>query len=494
MYKKYCQIIVPSALFFACIANATAAMERLTDTSAAALSETITIENLVSHLKAFQEHADENRDEFPGTRFTLSAGYDASRDYLIKTLQEAGYRVSVQDVPFDISYIAAPAIFAQQRPAEKAFIENKDYSPFLSSGEATLTAPVSVPTGDKFGCKAGDFTGFTPGNIALIQRGGSCTYAERVLHAQKAGATGVIIYNNVPGVMFVSLGASIHSETTPVVLVSEEVGKSFLADLKHGTPPVVHFDFHSVKKSGFSQNIFAESTEGDPNHIVMAGAHLDSAWGNAGINDNGSAVAAVLETALQLKNTKPVNKIRFAFWTGEELGLTGSEFYVAHLNPTDKANIALYLNYEILGAPNGARFIMGTNKGDPPGTDKIIRLYVDYFKAQGLKSLVIDPSMSNASARSDMHAFMQAGIPSGFIVTGAEFPWNAILKSIFSDLPDRKTGQATHPCYHKACDRLTLENGLLSDSNFDFDLYLQMARAAAYAMASYAMQPMAYVN
>ena len=44
------------------------------------------------------------------------------------------------------------------------------------------------------GCSAGDFTGFTAGNIALIQRG-TCNFGMKVLNAQAAGASGVIIFN-----------------------------------------------------------------------------------------------------------------------------------------------------------------------------------------------------------------------------------------------------------------------------------------------------------
>jgi len=483
MHKKssFINVIASSALFLSGFASAA-------DVPAQSLQDAISIDNLIAHLKAFQGHADQNQDDFPGSRFTLGSGYTASRDYVIKTLQEAGYRVSVQDVPFDISYISSPAVFEQSAPSKKVYIENKDFTPYTSSGEADLTAEISLPSGDKSGCQEGDFNGFTAGNIALIQRGGNCSHIDKVMHAVHARASGVIIYNNVPGVLFVSLGASIPSETTPVVFVSAELGKAFLSDLNKNISPVVHINFRSVKKSGLSQNILAESIDGDPEHIVMAGAHLDSSWGNAGINDNASAVAAVLETAIQFKHIKPVNKLRFAFWTGEELGLIGSQFYVDHLSAEEKAKIAVYLNYEILGAPNGARLIMGADKDAPPGTKKITQLYVDYFNQQGLKSLVIDPSTANASARSDMHAFMNAGIPGGFIVTGAELSWNMILKSVFTDLPNRQLGLATHPCYHKACDTLTLKNDELKDPNFDFDLYLQMSKAAAFAIATYAME------
>lgn len=42
-----------------------------------------------------------------------------------------------------------------------------------------------------------------------------------------------------------------------------------------------------------------------------------------GINDNGSGVAAILETAIQMaiQRVNPINKIRFCWWAAEEIGL-----------------------------------------------------------------------------------------------------------------------------------------------------------------------------
>ena len=74
-----------------------------------------------------------------------------------------------------------------------------------------------------------------------------------------------------------------------------------------------------------SFNILAD-TGGDAGHTVVVGAHLDSVRQGPGINDNGSGVAAVLETARWMKEAgiKPANRVRFAFWGGEEDGLYGS--------------------------------------------------------------------------------------------------------------------------------------------------------------------------
>ena len=54
----------------------------------------------------------------------------------------------------------------------------------------------------------------------------------------------------------------------------------------------------------------------------MTGAHLDSVVEGPGINDNGSGVAAVLKTALQLGSSPDVKyTVRFGFWGAQEYGL-----------------------------------------------------------------------------------------------------------------------------------------------------------------------------
>jgi len=67
-----------------------------------------------------------------------------------------------------------------------------------------------------------------------------------------------------------------------------------------------------------SFNILAD-TGGNAGHTVVVGAHLDSVREGPGIDDNGSGVAAVLETARWMKEAgiTPANRVRFAFWGGE---------------------------------------------------------------------------------------------------------------------------------------------------------------------------------
>jgi Predicted aminopeptidases len=56
-------------------------------------------------------------------------------------------------------------------------------------------------------------------------------------------------------------------------------------------------------------------------------AHLDAIYG-AGMLDNASGSATILDLARMMKNVNPTNELRFIWFGGEELGLLGSHYYV----------------------------------------------------------------------------------------------------------------------------------------------------------------------
>ena len=73
-----------------------------------------------------------------------------------------------------------------------------------------------------------------------------------------------------------------------------------------------------------------------------------------GADDNASGTAAVLELAASLaeeRKTKPEEFRRgivFAFWSGEEIGIIGSSYFVEHPTIT-LSNVAAYLNFDMVG-------------------------------------------------------------------------------------------------------------------------------------------------
>lgn len=62
----------------------------------------------------------------------------------------------------------------------------------------------------------------------------------------------------------------------------------------------LHLVVDVVRKKTETYNVVAETRRGNPNNVVMVGAHLDSVFEGPGINDNGSGSAAQLEMAVLL--------------------------------------------------------------------------------------------------------------------------------------------------------------------------------------------------
>ena len=125
---------------------------------------------------------------------------------------------------------------------------------------------------------------------------------------------------------------------------------------------------------------------GNPNNVVMAGAHLDSVNAGPGINDNGSGSAAILEVAEQMAKVKPRNKVRFAWWGAEESGLVGSTFYVNNLTQAERDQITLYLNFDMIGSPNHVFFIYDGDDSDavgagpgPAGSAQIEKMFESFY-------------------------------------------------------------------------------------------------------------------
>jgi aminopeptidase Y len=343
---------------------------------------------------------------------------------------------------------------------------------YSGSGDVTasVTALAAPPADPTPGCEAADFAGFPAGNIALISRG-ACTFALKATNSFNAGASGVVIYNNIAGELLGTLGNDFTLDI-PVTSVTQSVGQQLAA-----TPGLVlRLKTETFRGIATTSNVLAETPDGDPNNVVIAGAHLDSVDAGPGINDNGSGSAAILEVAEQMAKVKPRNKVRFAWWGAEEAGLVGSTYYVNNLPSEELAKIALYLNFDMVGSPNHVFFIYDGDDSDgvgagpgPEGSAQIEKTFERYF------ALVSEPFKgTDFSGRSDYGPFIAAGIPSGGLFTGAEGIKTAEEAAIWGGT----AGDNYDPCYHEACDTFDNVNLHALDINSD---------AIAYATLQYAM-------
>lgn len=437
------------------------------NSSSQKLREAVTLEAVRAHQAALQQIA----DLAGGNRFAGTQGHDASAQYVIDQLTASGYTPTVQEFTYAAFFENTPSQLEQVSPTATTYVNGVDFRIMSYSGSGDVTASLATPSGDSLGCDATDYAGFPAGSIALVQRG-SCTFRLKVNHAQAAGASGALIYNSVPGVINGTLGATDGLSTIPALGLTQSLGQSLVAQLSSSSV-VFHVKTDTRDETLTTRNVFAE-TSGDPTNVVMVGAHLDSVTAGPGINDNGSGSAAILETAIQMAKTKPRNQVRFAWWSAEESGLVGSNYYINNLPQAQRDQIALYLNFDMIGSPNFVRFVYdgdnsaGGGSVGPAGSEVIESMFVDYFSSQGLAS---EPTPFNG--RSDYGPFIAVGIPAGGLFTGAEMQKTAAQALVYGGT----AGVAYDPCYHAACD--TYDN----NSNVGLD---QMTDAVAHSVITYA--------
>ena len=426
------------------------------------LRDAVTASNIGAHLVELQNIAVANG----GNRASSLPGYDASAAYVKAQLEAAGYQVALQ--PFDFAFFQemTPPTLAQTAPGSIAYVQDVDFYTMDYSGSGNVIAAVEAvdlllpPTGGSTsGCEAADFAGFTPGNIALIQRG-TCDFRVKALNAQAAGAAGAIIFDegNTPDREPLFYGTLVGPGVNiPVVSASFGLGVELNDLIASGLE--LHMLTNTISETRSTSNVIADTPGGRADRVVVVGAHLDSALEGPGINDNGSGAAAILEIAQQMAQLDivPENKVRFAFWGAEEYGLLGSGYYVSQLSKRDIKNIALNLNFDMIASPTYEHFVYDGDGSDTPqagpnGSGNVEDVFLDYFAAQGLTT-----KPTAFDGRSDYGPFIDAGIPAGGLFAGAE-------------------GYDT--CYHKPCDNL----GNINEQALD-----EMSDAAAHAVLTFAM-------
>jgi Zn-dependent M28 family amino/carboxypeptidase len=436
------------------------------------LLDCVTVDGVLEHQEAFQAIADANG----GTRADQTPGYLASVDYVVDVLEDAGWDADV--VPF--TYAGTDSVLQQTAPTTESFPHNVA----TGTGEGDVTAAVvavdinlTPPRANTSGCEVADFAGFPAGSIALIQRGG-CPFGDKALNAEAAGAAGVILFNqgdpSTADDRFGPVNPTLGGEDIvdiPVVGASFEAG---VALSQPGSRARVQVEF--VERESF--NVIGELPGRNSDNVVMAGAHLDSVPAGPGINDNGSGSSALLEIAQVMGNHKPENTIRFAWWGAEELGLIGSTQWVGQQVAAGTLDeVALYLNFDMIGSPNYIFMIYDANESSflapagvtiPEGSAAIEATFESFYTLRG------EPyDDSQFSGRSDYQAFINNGIPSSGLFTGAEQRKTPQQQSIWGGT----AGAQFDPCYHQACDTI---------ANLDLHALDVNSDAVAFAVLTYA--------
>lgn len=413
-------------------------------------------DGIFEHAERFQAIADAHG----GNRAAGTPGYDASADYVANKLRRAGYEVAVQQFEFPASAATVDAELRETGVADGREYElRSEFAPMERTAGGDVQAPLrSVDAGPTSGCEMEDFDGFPEGNVALLRRG-TCTFGAKARNAEAAGASAAVVSNAGEPAGEVLLGALDGTAVgIPVVGTSAAVGEGLLA--RDGPAEEVRI-FVGDGDSNRTTNVVAQTRGGDEEETVMLGAHLDSVVQGPGINDNGSGSATVLEIALRLAeiDAGPRNRVRFAFWGAEELGLVGSRHYVEELEDDELEDISAYLNFDMVGSPNSVTSVY-------EGPEEVEEIFGSYFEARNIEV----ETNSALDGRSDHGPFQEEGVPTGGLFTGAEGTKTDAQQEAFGG----EAGAPLDACYHRACDDI---------DNIDEKPLGELSDAAAHAAA-----------
>ncbi|ORY68538.1 peptidase family M28 [Pseudomassariella vexata] len=429
-----------------------------------ALQDSISADNLLARAMDLYEIAKLGEDEYNHpTRVIGSDGHLGTLSYIYATLAELGDYYSLSNQTF-------PAVMG--KVTEYRLVVGDEVP--RSARAMSLTPPTSHKEpvrGDlvlvsNLGCEPKDYSDLK-GKVAFISRG-VCPFGTKSELAGKAGAIAAVIYNNEKGSLSGTLGSPSKYHVATFGLSAEEAAP-FIEKLQKGQDIDVIAYMDADVKSIKTDNIIAQTIEGDPDNCVMLGGHSDSVEEGPGINDDGTGSLSLLEVAKQLTEYSVNNCVRFAWWAAEEEGLLGSDHYAAHLSPEENLKVRLFMDYDMMASPNFAYQIYNaTNDLFPAGSEELRDLYVDWYDSHGLNYTFIP-----FDGRSDYDGFIRAGIPAGGIATGAEGVKTEEQQAMFGG----NAGDWFDPCYHQLCDDV---------SNVNLTAWELNTKLIAHSVATYA--------
>ncbi len=357
----------------------------------AAPSVQISTENMEAHLAALAGHDD--------ARIAGSAGEETAAAYIARYFTSLGLEPMIREFPIVTFHAATSALELISADSTPAALTHRVFPYSGSTGGAWISGELA----DAGLGRGEDFAGLDlGGRIALMERG-EITFTEKVANAARAGAVGAVIYNTDPENSII--GTLIGGARIPAVSVNGSIGRMLAAECASG-PAVVRLLVDAELRDSISRNVTAvlPAAEGDtPGRFVIVGAHLDSV-DTPGANDNGSGIAALLETARVAAGLSLPLEVRFMAFGAEEIGLDGSRAAAAALS-AEATRCAGMINLDTIGM--GDTLMIYTTPGSS-------------FRFAGAVAETAErlriPFETGSSTASDHSSFARLGIPSVFLM------------------------------------------------------------------------------
>ena len=383
------------------------------------------ISNLKSHIGYLASDALEGRR-------TGTAGADAAKDYLVNQYTQMGIGpkgTSGYLQKFEINE------GLQLNPATHFTVNNiqlqieKDFFPLATSASTSVIGNPAMALHEKGQPWFKDIKEALEENKSNPHFDVEAWIKNEVTTAASKGATAFIVYNTGSIVDNIQFNKNDKSAafSIPVIYLTA-------SGLQHFTDPSatlqIALEVRIVEKKRAATNVAAYIHNGAANTVAI-GAHYDHLGYNEdknaldtghvihnGADDNASGTSALLEIARLLQQKSPKhNNYLFLHFSGEELGLLGSKYWIE--NPTMPGAINYMINMDMVGRYDTSHKLTVGGYGTSSKWSQI-------WKA--VSTPLVVKFDSTGSGPSDHASFYRAGIPVQFFFTGS------------------------HPDYHKATD------------------------------------------
>ncbi len=250
---------------------------------------------------------------------------------------------------------------------------------------------------------------------------------KKVETAAKKGATALLVYNSTKLTDNVLFNKNDKSPLTviPIVYITAEGCKKYFHD--HSATIDIELSINMEENKRTAKNVVAFINNNAPTTVIL-GAHYDHlGFGedkNAldtghlvhnGADDNASGTAALIELAKMLKRSSPKNNnYLIIHFSGEELGLFGSKYWVEH--PTTNITANYMINMDMVGRYDTAHKLTIGGYGTSPTWGEI-------FSTNSNKNLITKFD-SSGSGPSDHATFYRSNMPVLFFFTGSHVDYH----------------------------------------------------------------------
>lgn len=373
---------------------------------ASSISDNISTNNMYDHLVKIA-----SKDN---ARVTGTDGEHKAADYISGQFEKYGLDVKTQK--FDIKASLNSASCEMTEPENRSF-ESKNF-------EYTPSTPVEGLSSELVYAGLGSSSDFADinvkGKIALIKRG-SYSFYDKTQNAAKAGAIGVIIFNNNYGpINSGTLGAT---TDIPAIAISNEDGSYLKSNLEDGQIIKINMRADNIQEDSYSQNIIGTMNSDKLNaQTIVIGAHYDCV-DTPGANDNGSGAVSLLEIARILSSRNLDYNIKFVAFGAEEVGLVGSKEYVNSLTQSELNNIKCMINIDMVGVGDTLGIFTSSKYADSFIAD-LTQEYAEKFNIKYVRKAI---------DRSDHAPFEAVGIPVSFLMYEQDYNYhtdNDIIENI----------------------------------------------------------------